>query len=127
MLAQDDTLGIPADQVGYYSGVVESTLAFAQRYASEYHARTELTPLSLTSYHWGVASDRYGRKPIFLLACLGTALFTFLTGFAKHFRWLVAVRFLSGCLCGMAGPSKVALAELATKENGTCRAGQSMI
>ncbi|MGL4453250.1 MAG: multidrug efflux MFS transporter [Sarcina sp.] len=49
---------------------------------------------------WAKMSDRYGRKPILLRACLGMGITIFLTGFCTNAYELLALRVLQGAVTG---------------------------
>jgi MFS family permease len=93
-VGRDPTLHITPAQVGLYSGFIESAFSLGQIF---------------TSYVWSAKSDVYGRKPIFLASLLGITIFSFGMGFARTFRSMVLLRFLTGCFCGATGPVKVVL------------------
>ncbi|EJD05439.1 MFS general substrate transporter [Fomitiporia mediterranea MF3/22] len=72
-------------QVGYYSGLVDSTFAFVQLF---------------TCLRLGMLADRWGRKPMLLIGLAGVALCTILFGMAKSFIFAVATRAVAGALAG---------------------------
>lgn len=49
---------------------------------------------------WAKVSDKYGRKPILLRACLGMGTVIFLTGFCTNVYELLALRVLQGAVTG---------------------------
>jgi len=49
---------------------------------------------------WGLAADRWGRKPMVLRAMFGGALIIFLTGLIQNLYVIVVLRFIQGLICG---------------------------
>ncbi len=49
---------------------------------------------------WGLAADKYGRKPMLLRASLGMAIIIGCMGFATHVYVLIALRLLQGIITG---------------------------
>ena len=60
---------------------------------------------SATVFHWGRASDRFGRKPILLLGPLGLSFMTLAFGLSSNFWMLVVFRCLQGMFNGNIGKS----------------------
>ena len=57
---------------------------------------------------WGIASDRYGRKPILAIGVLGYTISLFLIGLAQSFVMLFIARSLSGILSSATMPTAMA-------------------
>jgi DHA1 family multidrug resistance protein-like MFS transporter len=57
---------------------------------------------------WGIASDRYGRKPILAIGVFGYAISLFLIGLAQSFVMLFIARSLSGILSSATMPTAMA-------------------
>ena len=57
---------------------------------------------------WGIASDRYGRKPILAVGVLGYTISLFLIGLAQSFVMLFIARSLSGILSSATMPTAMA-------------------
>jgi MFS family permease len=57
----------------------------------------------LTVYHWGQASNKYGRRPILLIAPLGLAMAMLGFGLSNSYWWLVLFRCLQGSFNGNVG------------------------
>lgn len=55
---------------------------------------------ALLSPVWGSLSDRWGRKPMVVRACLAVAVCTFLMGYAQNVYQLLVLRILQGCFSG---------------------------
>ncbi|KAG7090166.1 hypothetical protein E1B28_011774 [Marasmius oreades] len=89
-------------KVGYYAGIIESIFFISE---------------SLICYQWGLASDKFGRRPILLLGPLGLAIA--MTGFGlSHSFWsLVVFRAAQGVFNGNIGVSKTVMAELTDSTN----------
>ena len=55
---------------------------------------------------WGSLSDRYGRKPILLLGCVGTCVSLMMVGFSTSFTMALIGRILGGLLNGNMGKAE---------------------
>ncbi|KAJ3728792.1 major facilitator superfamily domain-containing protein [Lentinula raphanica] len=66
---------------------------------------------------WGMASDRFGRRPILLLGPLGLCLATLCFGLSTQYRELMIFRSIQGAFNGNIGVSKTILAELSDSTN----------
>ncbi|CEL55793.1 putative membrane protein YCR023C OS=Saccharomyces cerevisiae (strain ATCC 204508 / S288c) GN=YCR023C PE=1 SV=2 [Rhizoctonia solani AG-1 IB] len=80
-------LGVTDDpkKVGFYSGMIDSSFAFAQL---------------LTVYSYGALSDRVGRKPVVLMGTFGVAISAALFGLSNSFTHMMAARMIAGLLSG---------------------------
>jgi len=87
---------------GYYAGIIESIF-----FVSE----------ALSVYHWGRASDFYGRKPILLIGPLGLAFAVLGFGLSKSFWGMVIARAAMGVFNGNIGVSKTLMAEATDESN----------
>ncbi|KAJ4478078.1 major facilitator superfamily domain-containing protein [Lentinula aciculospora] len=83
-------------KTGYYAGVVESVFFLAE---------------CLTVLMWGMASDRFGRRPILLIGPLGLFFGAIGFGLSKNYWQLVFFRSIQGAFNGNIGVSKTVLAE----------------
>ncbi|KAF1804084.1 major facilitator superfamily domain-containing protein [Mucor lusitanicus] len=83
--------------VGYYVGLITSCFALAQL---------------LTGIHWGMLSDRIGRRPVILQGLVGTISSILLFGLSKSFIWALLSRSLCGLLNGNIGVLKSMVSEL---------------
>lgn len=85
-------------KTGYYAGMIESLFFVTE---------------SATVYHWGSASDVYGRKPILLvgLMLLGPATLGF--GMSRTFGMMLLFRAFQGVCNGNIGVTKSVLVESA--------------
>lgn len=59
----------------------------------------------VTVLPWGMASDRFGRRPILLLGPLGLTFAMFAFGMSNNYWSLVVIRFCQGALNGNIGKS----------------------
>ncbi|KAG9308879.1 major facilitator superfamily domain-containing protein [Chiua virens] len=73
------------DQVGFYSGLVESAYSLAQ---------------VLSVYQWGKISDIIGRRPVVFIGLVGIAVTTTTFGLSTTFAGIVASRFFGGLVSG---------------------------
>ncbi|KAG5419103.1 hypothetical protein I9W82_002870 [Candida metapsilosis] len=87
--------------VSRYSGYLASSFAFSQ---------------FLSSVKWGKASDKYGRKPIILLGCLGTAISMIVFGFSTNFYMACAARIMMGLLNGNVSIMRTTVGEIAVEK-----------
>lgn len=84
----------------FYSGLLVSAFALAE---------------GCTAWFWGDLSDRFGRKPIILIALAGTALSSLIFGFAKNYWVALLARVVGGALNGNIAVMQTMVAEIATK------------
>ena len=87
--------------VGYYVGLITSCFALTQlltgnnkEHAFEYSKLKRFC----TGIHWGMLSDRIGRRPVILQGLVGTILSILLFGLSKSFVWALLSRSLCGLL-----------------------------
>lgn len=71
----------------------------------------------LGNFMWGIASDKWGRRPALLCGLAGTVLSSALFGFSSTFALAIASRFLWGLLNGNIGVSKTYMAEILDDTN----------
>lgn len=57
---------------------------------------------------WGIASDRYGRKPILAVGVFGHTVTLFMFGIAQSFLMMFIARSLSGILSSATMPTAMA-------------------
>ncbi|KAJ3815743.1 major facilitator superfamily domain-containing protein [Lentinula aff. lateritia] len=89
-------------KTGYYAGIIESAFFLAECF---------------TVMLWGMASDRFGRRPILLLGPLGLFIATLCFGLSTQYRELIIFRSIQGAFNGNIGVSKTILAELSDSTN----------
>jgi MFS family permease len=68
---------------------------------------------ALTSYGWGRIADIYGRRIVFFVSLVLSAIFSVLFGLSSSFRIAFLWRFLLGASNGVAGISKAVVSETA--------------
>lgn len=66
---------------------------------------------------WGIAADKYGRKPMLLRASLGMAIVIFSMGFAQNVYELIGLRLLQGIITGYASACTALIATQTDKAN----------
>ena len=69
------------------------------------------------NFMWGLAADRYGRRPALLGGLVGTVISATLFGFSPTFLVALLARFLWGFLNGNIGVSKTYIAEILDESN----------
>ncbi|RMZ83845.1 hypothetical protein DV737_g1476, partial [Chaetothyriales sp. CBS 132003] len=89
-----------SENAAFYAGLLVSAFAVAE---------------VLTAYHWGLLSDRIGRKPVVLFALAGTAASNLMFGFATNYWVALASRFLGGLLNGNVAVMQTMVAEMCKK------------
>ncbi|SAL98074.1 hypothetical protein [Absidia glauca] len=85
------------EDIGYYIGFITASFALSQL---------------LTGIHWGILSDRIGRRPVILCGMIGTIISITLFGLSKSYIWALLSRSLCGLLNGNVGVLKSMVAEL---------------
>lgn len=66
---------------------------------------------------WGLAADKYGRKPMLLRASLGMAVVIFFMGFAQNAYELIGLRLLQGVITGYGTACTTLIATQTDKEH----------
>ena len=97
-LVQHFQTGHPVD-AAFYAGVLIASFAFAE---------------ALTSWAWGLASDKWGRKPVLLLGCCGSIMSLLVVGFSSSFWMALVGRSIGGLLNGNQGVIQTMVSELVT-------------
>ncbi|KAJ2524308.1 hypothetical protein GGI11_000914 [Coemansia sp. RSA 2049] len=72
---------------------------------------------TLTIIHWGILSDRIGRRPVILMGLLGDLLTFVLFGVSKSFKWALVARSLNGFFTGGTVVIKSIIAEISDDTN----------
>ncbi|KAH8951267.1 hypothetical protein BDL97_09G018300 [Sphagnum fallax] len=67
---------------------------------------------AMTAVLWGIAADKYGRKPVMLIGVISVIVFHTLFGFSQNFWMAVLTRFLLGLFNGLHGPAKAYVSEV---------------
>lgn len=92
-----ESFDVPHAEVGNWAGITSAVFSVAQ---------------CVTAIPWGRASDRYGRKPIILLAMLCAMLSSLLFGFSQSLQWAIVARACAGASNGNVGILRTAVAEM---------------
>ncbi|XP_010557818.1 PREDICTED: protein ZINC INDUCED FACILITATOR-LIKE 1-like isoform X2 [Tarenaya hassleriana] len=85
------------EDIGYYSGFVGCSFMLGR---------------ALTSVAWGMVADRYGRKPVILLATGSVVILNSLFGLSLNFWMAIITRFCLGSFSGLLGPIKAYAMEI---------------
>ncbi|WZZ79310.1 hypothetical protein YC2023_099882 [Brassica napus] len=89
------------EDIGFYAGFVASSFMIGR---------------ALTSILWGKLADRYGRKPIILMATFSVIIFNTLFGLSTSFWFAISVRFLLGCVNCLLGVIRAYASEVVSEE-----------
>ncbi|KAL9266743.1 putative peptide/nitrate transporter [Drosera capensis] len=90
------------EDIGFYAGFVGSSFMLGR---------------ALTSIPWGMAADRYGRRPIILIGILSVAILNMLFGLSSNFWMAVSVRFFLGCFNSLLGSIRAYASEICREEH----------
>jgi hypothetical protein len=72
---------------------------------------------TLSSYHWGIFSDSFGRKSALLCGIAFVGIFSVLFGLSRSLWFALTTRFLLGLGNGIVGVSKAAISEICGAEH----------
>jgi MFS family permease len=97
-----ESFGVPQNQVAQWAGITSAVFSISQ---------------CLTAISWGSASDRYGRKPIILLAMTCAMTSSLLFGFSTSLGWAIFARAMSGASNGNVGILRTTVAELVPQKS----------
>jgi MFS family permease len=89
-------------KIGYFAGMIESSFFLAE---------------AMTVLGWGMASDRYGRRPVLLWGPFGLSIAMLGFGMSSSFTSLLIFRCLQGAFNGNIGVSKAVISELTDSTN----------
>lgn len=78
-------VGLPATDVGFYSGLIESLFSLTQM---------------LVMMFWAKAANRFGRKPVLVFSMLGVSVSTGIFGLARTLWQMILLRCLAGVFAG---------------------------
>jgi MFS family permease len=92
-----ESFDVPPNEVGKWAGIISAIFSIAQ---------------GCTAIPWGRASDRYGRKPMILLAMTCAMTSSILFGFSRSLGWAIFARLLSGASAGNVGILRTTVAEM---------------
>ncbi|KAF2443600.1 MFS general substrate transporter [Karstenula rhodostoma CBS 690.94] len=97
----EKTGGVAKEDVGFYSGLVESLFSAMQM---------------CVMIFWGRAADRFGRKPVLAVSLYGVALCTALFGLSQSLWQMIFFRCLAGVFAGTVVTVRAMLTENSTKD-----------
>ncbi|KAF5358502.1 hypothetical protein D9756_001697 [Leucocoprinus leucothites] len=89
-------------QIGFYSGLIESSFALFQL---------------LFIYQWARISDMVGRRPVIIIGTTGLSISTILFGLTSNFSQILLARCLAGTFSGIAAVLHSVLGELTDQSN----------
>jgi MFS family permease len=92
-----ESFDVPPNEVGKWAGIISAVFSIAQ---------------CCTAIPWGRLSDRYGRKPMILLAMTCAMTSSLLFGFSRSLAWAIFARCLSGASAGNVGILRTTVAEM---------------
>uniref|UniRef100_A0A060SXH1 ARAD1A13112p n=1 Tax=Blastobotrys adeninivorans TaxID=409370 RepID=A0A060SXH1_BLAAD len=92
----------PEEDIARYAGYISGIFALCQ---------------TLTGILWGVASDKFGRKPVVLIGLTGSAVSLLVFGLSTNYYMAVGARCIAGLLNGNVGVIRTLLGEIATKRS----------
>ncbi|KAH9311290.1 hypothetical protein KI387_026325, partial [Taxus chinensis] len=71
----------------------------------------------LFSVLWGVAADKYGRKPVIIIGAISIIVFNTMFGFSVNYWMAILTRFLLGSFNGLIGTIKAYATEVSREEH----------
>lgn len=92
------------DEAGYSAGYIMSAIMAGR---------------AISSYGWGLFADRYGRKPVILIALANIVVLSIVFGFVGSLGMAIVVRTLTGFFNGIIATGKTMSAELASGPEST--------
>ncbi|KAJ2398142.1 hypothetical protein GGI23_003297 [Coemansia sp. RSA 2559] len=101
MVGGFDIVRDPKD-ISFYAGILLASFSICK---------------AATIMHWGLLSDRIGRRPVILIGLLGNLLTFALFGVSKSFGWALAARTLNGFFTGNTVAIKSVVAEISDDTN----------
>jgi MFS family permease len=106
-----ESFGVPPNEVGKWAGIISALFSIAQ---------------CCTAIPWGRASDRFGRKPMILLAMTCAMTSSLLFGLSRSIGWAIFARCLSGASAGNVGILRTTVAEMVPHKELQPRAFSTM-
>jgi len=91
-MVEDFQIAKNKDDIGYYVGALGSAFMVG-RFS--------------TAVFWGMAADKYGRKPVIIIGVGSVIIFGMGFGFSTNFWFALSMRFLLGSFNGMLATVKV--------------------
>ena len=92
-----ESFGVATTDIAKWTGILASVFSVSQ---------------CLTGVPWGQASDKYGRKPVILIAMTCAMLSSLLFGFSTNLKWAIVARAFSGASNGNVGILRTTVAEM---------------
>ncbi|KAL4922754.1 major facilitator superfamily domain-containing protein [Aspergillus aurantiobrunneus] len=92
-----ESVGVPASDVAKWAGLTTAIASFSQ---------------AAMAVYWGMASDRFGRKPIILLGLTANMVFSLAFGLSKSLAMLISCRGMIGFMNGNVGIIRTMVAEM---------------
>lgn len=92
-----ESFGVETTDIAKWTGILSSVFSVSQ---------------CLTGIPWGQASDKYGRKPIILLAMTCAMASSLMFGFSTNLKWAIVARAFSGASNGNVGILRTTVAEM---------------
>jgi hypothetical protein len=77
---------------------------------------------TIAALPWGIASDKWGRKPCLVMSMVNVAVIGLMFGFSTNFAMAVSLRFLMGLGNGFMCVAKTCLSEIVTTKEHELRA-----
>lgn len=90
------------EDIGFYAGYIGSAFMIGR---------------FLTSMHWGIVADKYGRKPVMICGVLSVIFFNMIYGFSQSFWAAFLSRLFLGGFNGILGPVKAYASEICSDEH----------
>ncbi|KAL2641449.1 hypothetical protein R1flu_009036 [Riccia fluitans] len=90
------------NDIGFYAGYIGSAFMIGR---------------FLTGIHWGIISDKYGRKPVLICGLLSVFIFNIIFGISQSFWAAFLSRLLLGCFNGLLGPLTAYASEICSDEH----------
>jgi MFS family permease len=100
-MVKDFHIGKTKD-IGYYAGCIGSSYMCGR---------------FLTSVLWGMAADKYGRKPVMIIGVSSVVVFNTLFGMSINLWMAISMRFLLGNFNGLLGTVKAYASEICRDEH----------
>lgn len=97
-----ESFHVPKKDIGYWAGIASAVFSAGQ---------------CIAAIPWVRASDRYGRKPVILLAMFCVMSSNLLFGFSRNLVWCIAARVCAGASNGNVGILRTIVAEMVPQKS----------
>ncbi|KAG0575900.1 hypothetical protein KC19_5G038800 [Ceratodon purpureus] len=101
-MVRDFNVAKSEKDIGFYAGYIGSAFMVGR---------------FLTSVHWGMAADKYGRVPVMCIGVISVIVFHTMFGVSTTFWMALISRFLLGSFNGMLGTVKAYAAEVCSERH----------